>query len=180
MSTMNWKIKAETKDQEMGFRQATAGRPSDLFAGIYNDEGYGIAVIDRLGRIDANGEHCYCHDHVADNDEPRAHATTDVEWQSVVACLSAAPEMLSLLRTLASDLWPGEGISAAEAGVMRASIMEVLDKAAPSFRSRVSVTVEVVIETTAGEASWPHNVIMAACEAVRDGEGQIVAHEIVG
>jgi hypothetical protein len=42
------------------------------------------------------------------------------------------------------------------------------------------VTVEVEIETTHGEASKPGNVCMAAVEAVRDGEGTIVAHEIVG
>lgn len=46
-------------------------------------------------------------------------------------------------------------------------------------RHRVSVTVEVTLDTTPGEASEPGNVIMAAVEAVRDGEGTVVAHEIV-
>jgi hypothetical protein len=52
-------------------------------------------------------------------------------------------------------------------------------KVATTTRTRVSVTVEVEVTTTAGEASEPGNVIMAAVEAVRDGEGTVVAHEIV-
>lgn len=58
--------------------------------------------------------------------------------------------------------------------------LEPVDGQPPAtVRHRVSVTVEVTLDTTPGEASEPGNVIMAAVEAVRDGEGVIVAHEIV-
>lgn len=151
------------------------------FAGIYNDAGYSIANIDRLARIDGDGDLGFVHDHIADNDEPRAHATTDEQWRALVRMINAAPEMLAVLKNIRDDLGCGEGVSAAEADVMRNSILAVLAKAEPdsTVRHRVNVTVEVTLDTTPGEASKPGNVIMAAVEAVRDGEGMVVAHEIV-
>lgn len=105
----------------------------------------------------------------------------DAEQAANVALVTAAPEMLEVLKNIRDDLGCGEGVSAAEADVMRNSILAVLAKVEPAatVRHRVNVTVEVTLDTTPGEASEPGNVIMAAIEAVRDGEGVIVAHEIV-
>jgi hypothetical protein len=170
----------EVKD-DCECRNRCKRNPSGLYAGIYNKDGYGVADIDRLGRV-SRGEVTYLHEQIECNDEPDLHATTDEEWQSIPDCIAAAPEMLSLLKTIRDDLGCGEALSAAEADAMRNSIDAVLAKAEPPRmeRHRVSVTVEVEIETTHGEASKPGNVCMAAVEAVRDGEGTIVAHEIVG
>lgn len=57
----------------------------------------------------------------------------------------------------------------------------VMDMEVPSppRRSRVVVAVEVEIDTTPGEASEPGNVIMAAEEAVRDGEGTVIGSRII-
>jgi len=126
---MQWTVKTERMDAGTGCRNATAERRNTMFAGIYNGDGYGIANIDRLGRIDAAGGLDFVHDHVACNDEPMAHATTDAQWRQVIAVMSAAPEMVSLLRTIYDDLGCGEGLSAAEADVVRCSIAIVLAKA---------------------------------------------------
>lgn len=68
---------------------------------------------------------------------------------------------------------------AAEIGLPPGLRIEVGAEPPAAVRHRVNVTVEVTLDTTAGEASEPGNVIMAAVEAVRDGEGTVVAHEIV-
>ena len=126
---MQWTVKTERMDAGTGCRNATAERGDARFAGIYNGDGYGIANIDRLGRVDAAGRVDFVHDHVACNDEPMAHATTDAQWGQVIAVLSAAPEMVSLLKAIYDDLGCGEGLSAAEADVVRCSIATVLEKA---------------------------------------------------
>jgi hypothetical protein len=177
---MNIDIRHE-RMSENGCRNASRSAENGGYAGIYNAAGYGIANIDRLARIDGDGDLGFVHDHIECNDDPRAHATTDAEWRSLIKLLAAAPEMLTVLKSIRDDLGCGEGISAAEADVMLCSIGEVLSKVEPprSVRHRVSVTVEVEVETDPGEASEPGNVIMSAVEAVRDGEGTVVAHEIV-
>lgn len=179
MSAMNWTIKAEQMDCETGCRNAKTMAPSDLYYGIYNDAGYGIATIDRLGRIDAGGDLAFSHEQVECNDEPHEHATTDEQWQSIINTLAAAPEMLAALKNMVLAFDHGDADS--EMDALR-RVKEAIAKAEPPriMRHRVSVTVEVTLDATAGEASAPGNVIMAAVEAVRDGEGTIVAHEIVG
>jgi hypothetical protein len=164
-----------------GCRNASRSAENGGYAAIYNAEGYGIANIDRLARIDGDGDLGFVHPQIECNDRLRAHATTDAEWRSLIKLLAAAPEMLAVIKSIRDDLGCGEGVSAAEADVMRCSIAEVLAKVEPtrSQRHRVSVTVEVEVETDPGEASEPGNVIMSAVEAVRDGEGTVVAHEIV-
>jgi hypothetical protein len=167
---------------ENGCRNASRSAENGGYAAIYNAEGYGIANIDRLARIDGEGDLGFVHDQIECNDDPRAHATTDAEWRSLIRLLNAAPEMLAVLKSIRDDLGCGEGVSAAEADVMRCSIVAVLAKVevAPpcNVTRRVSVTVEVEVETAPGEASESGNVIMAAIEAVRDGEGTVVAHQI--
>jgi len=177
---MNIDIRHERMTED-GRRIASRSAEHGGYAGVYNDAGYGIANIDRLARIDGVGDLGFVHNHIQDNEEPRAHATTDEQWRSLVRLLNAAPEMLAVLKSIRDDLGCGEGVSAAEADVMRNSILAVLAKAEPdnTVRHCVSVTVEVTLDTTPGEASEPGNVIMAAVEAVRDGEGTVVAHEIV-
>jgi hypothetical protein len=177
---MNIDIRHERMTED---RRRIASRSAENggYAGVYNDAGYGIANIDRLARIVGDGDLGFIHDHIQDNDEPRAHATTDEQWRSLIRLLNAAPEMLAVLRSIRDDLDCGEGVSAAEADVMRNSIVAVLAKANldNTVRQRVSVTVEVTLDTTPGEASEHGNVLMAAIEAVRDGEGTIVSHEFV-
>ena len=177
---MNIKIRHERMESD-GRRNASPSAANGGYAGIYNAEGYGIANIDRLARIDGDGDLGFVHDHIADNDEPRAHATTNEQWKSLIRLLNAAPEMLSVLRNILADLDCGEGLSVAEADVMRGSILAVLAKAEPprKVKHTVWVTVAVDVETTPGEASKPGNVCMAAIEAVRDGEGEIVRDEII-
>jgi len=172
---MNIDIRHERMTED-GRRIASRSAENGGFAGIYNDAGYGIANIDRLARIDGDGDLGFVHDHIQDNDEPRAHATTDEEWRSLVRILGAAPEMLAVLKSLRDDLGCGEGLSAAEADVVRGSILAVLSKAEPptTVRHRVSVTVEVEVDEVD-----PAAAIRSAVEIVRDGEGVIVAHEIV-
>lgn len=157
-------------------RNASRSAANGGHAAVYNAEGYGIANIDRLARIDGDGDLGFVHAQIADNDEPRAHATTDEEWRALICLLDAAPEMLALLKSIRDDLGCGEGVSAAEADVMRNSILAVLAKAEPPalVRHRVSVTVEVEVDEVD-----PAAAIRSAVEIVRDGEGAIVAHEIV-
>ena len=100
---MNWTLKTEKKDIDNGCRNAIKDRPDSLFAGIYNADGYGVANIDRLGRLDSD----YLHEHIADNDEPHLHATTDEEWQSIMRCIRASPDLLAALR-LGLD-WSDDG-----------------------------------------------------------------------
>lgn len=178
MNATNWTIKAERMDCETECRNAKKKAPSDLYFGIYNDAGYGIANIDRLGRIDADGDLVFVAPHVEFNDEPHEHATNDEQWESIINTLAAAPEMLEVLKRAEVECW---GNSEAVERWMQ-DVRAVIAKAEPprTVRHRVSVTVEVTLDATAGEASAPGNVIMAAVEAVRDGEGTIVAHEIVG
>lgn len=161
---------------EDGGRNASRWAANGGYAAVYNAEGYGIAIIDRLARIDGDGDLGFVHDQIADNDEPRAHATTDDEWRSLIRLLDAAPEMLTVLKSIRDDLGCGEGLSAAEADVMRGSILAVLAKAEPptTVRHRVSVTVEVEVDEVD-----PAAAIRSAVEIVREGEGVIVAHEIV-
>lgn len=71
------------------------------------------------------------------------------------------------------------GEFAASIGLPPGLRIEVEAEPPALVRHTVNVTVEVTLDTTPGEASDPGNVIMAACEAVRDGEGTVVAHEIV-
>lgn len=113
---MNWTLKTESKDIENGCRNAIKDRPDSLFAGIYNASGYGVANIDRLGRLESD----YLHDHITDNDEPHLHATTDEEWQSIVRCIRASPDLLAalsfalpVLRLAATQrpIFDGEGIN---------------------------------------------------------------------
>lgn len=178
MSATNWTIKAERMDCETECRNAKKKAPSDLYFGIYNDAGYGIANIDRLGRIDADGDLVFVAPHVEFNDEPHEHATNDEQWESIINTLAAAPEMLAALKNMVLAFDHGDADS--EMDALR-QVKEAIAKAEPprTVRHRVSVTVEVTLDATAGEASAPGNVIMAAVEAVRDGEGTIVAHEIV-
>ena len=177
---MNIDVRHERMTED-GRRQADRSAANGGYAGIYNDKGYGIANIDRLARIDGEGDLGFVHDHIEDNEHPRAHATTDEQWRSLISLIDAAPEMLSVLRNILADLGCGEGLSAAEADVMRGSILAVIAAAEPprKVKHTVWVTVAVDVETTPGEASKPGNVSMAAIEAVRDGEGDIVRDEIV-
>lgn len=172
-------VRAEKLD-DCECRNAKKREPSDLYAGIYNRDGYGVASIDRLGRR-VGGEVPYHHPQIEDNDEPDLHATTDAEWHSIMSCISAAPAMLAVLRSILADLDCGEGLSVAEADFMRQRILAVLAKAEPPSKVKhtVWVTVAVDVETNPGEASKPDNVCMAAIEAVRDGEGEIVRDEII-
>lgn len=185
---MNIDIRHERMTED-GRRIASRSAENGGFAGIYNDAGYGIANIDRLARIDGDGDLGFVHDHIADNDEPRAHATTDEEWRSLVRLLGAAPEMLAVLKSLRRSMERLEdwrSIDATDIDSIIASdglrvIDAMLDKVEPRrvVRSTVWVTVAVEVETTPGEASEPGNVCMAAVEAVRDGEGEIVRDEII-
>jgi hypothetical protein len=79
-------------------RNAAESAANGGYAGIYNAEGYGIANIDRLARIDGGGDLGFVHDHVSCNDDPKAHATTDEQWKSLIRLLNAAPKMLQIIR----------------------------------------------------------------------------------
>lgn len=126
---MDWTIKRERRDDETGCRNAD--RAGGLFAGVYNGDGYGIADIDRLGRVDSAGQVTYLHEQIAGNDEPAEHATTDEQWDTMLATLAAAPAMLAELRSIRSDLGCGEGLSDAEADVLLGRIDAVLSLADP-------------------------------------------------
>lgn len=169
---MNIDIRHERMTED-GRRIASRSAENGGFAGIYNDAGYGIANIDRLARIDGDGDLGFVHDHIQDNDEPRAHATTDEEWRSLVRLLGAAPEMLAALKNMVLAFDHGDADS--EMDALR-QVKEAIAKAEPHriMRHCVSVTVEVEVE-----AADPAAAIRSAVEIVRDGEGVIVAHEIV-
>jgi hypothetical protein len=183
---MIWTLKTETKDINNGCRNAIKDRPDSLYACVYNADGYGVANLDRLGRIGGDGK-VYLHDHIAGNDEPNLHATTDEDWQSITRCIRASPEMLQTLRTVQQKLDIGEGISAAEAGDFSKLIKRVIDKADPPKNQpqhvtrtvTVMVEVDVEVETIEGLDALPENVSAAAIAAVRAGEGQIVEKEIL-
>lgn len=92
--------------------------------------------------------------------------------------VAAAPEMLAACKAMVLAFDQGDaGDELHACKLLRAAIA----KAEPprSVKHRVNVTVEVEVETDPGEASELGNVIMSAIEAVRDGEGTVVAHEIV-
>lgn len=175
---MNITVRHERMTED-GCRNADKSAANGGYAGIYNDEGYGIANIDRLARIDGDGDLGFVHDHVECNDEPRAHATTDEQWKSLIRLLNAAPEMLSVLRSILSDLDCGEGLSLAEADEMRGRIIEVIAKVKPTRvvrrRVRVAVDVDLDIEADATDEAAQR----LAVEMVRDGNGQVVSHDLV-
>lgn len=123
-----------------------------------------------------------------ENDDAREAVRLAGRLRDAAAGCDASPEMLAVLKSLRRALGRLEdwrSIDATEIDSIIASdglrvIDAVLDKVEPrAVRHRVNVTVEVTLDTTPGEASEPGNVIMAAVEAVRDGEGVVVAHEIV-
>ena len=183
---MNWTLKTESKDINYGCRNAIKDRPDSLYASVYNADGYGVANLDRLGRIGGDGKR-YLHDQIAGNCEPNLHATTDEEWQSITRCIRAAPEMLQTLRMVMQKLDLGEGISAADGGDFRKLVERVINKAEPPkdrpktiIRTvTVMVEVEVEVETIEGLKALPENVSAAAIAAVRAGEGEIVEQEIL-
>ena len=127
---MNWTLKTESKDSETGCRNAIKDRPDSLYAGIYKDDGSGIVCIDRLGRRD--GSDVWLHDQIADNDEPEFHATTDEEWQSIVRCIRAAPDLLAALRDcrdwLVAITDPNNNLDETYKGYLRAAT-EAIEKA---------------------------------------------------
>jgi hypothetical protein len=163
---------------EDGSRNAAMSAANGGYAAVYNAAGYGIANIDRLARIDSDGDLAFVHEQIADNDDKWSHATTDEQWRSLIHLLDAAPSLLLACKQMADAFDHGDADS--EAAALR-SIKAAIAKAEPPqlVRHTVSVTVEVEIDTTPGEASKPGNVIMEAVEAVRDGEGTVVRHEIV-
>ena len=175
---MNIDVRHERMTED-GRREADRSAANGGYAGIYNDKGYGIANIDRLARIDGDGDLGFVHDHIEDNESPRAHATTDEQWKSLISLIDAAPAMLSVLRNILADLGCGEGLSAAEADVMRGSILAVIAKAEPPqiVRRRVRVAVEVCVDVDAHATD--ESAHRLAVEMVRDGEGQVVSHDLI-
>lgn len=133
------------------------------FAWLEDDEGRNVVCIERLAWLDElDGR------------------TTDEQWQAIIDGIAAAPEMIGLLKAVRNGLAAnrtGFGTLAA----LLPSINAVLAAVEPprKVKNTVHVTVQVVIETDAGEASEPGSVVLAAVDAVRDGEGDIVHHEIV-
>jgi hypothetical protein len=109
------------------------------------------------------------------------YRTTDEQWQSIVDCIAAAPEMLATLRDLSREIRAGSILDAGSIGDWGRYIDEVIAKAEPprKVKHTVHVTVQVEVETTPCSASDPGNVCMAAVDAVRDGEGTVIHHEIV-
>jgi hypothetical protein len=175
---MNINVRHERMTED-GCRNADKSAANGGYAGIYNDEGYGIANIDRLARIDGDGDLGFVHDHIECNDEPRAHATTDEQWKSMIRLLDAAPALLAMLKDILSDLDCGEGLSLAEADAMRSRIIEAIAKAEPPrvIRRRVRVAVEVCVDVDVDATDEAAQRL--AVGLVRDGEGQVVSHDLV-
>jgi hypothetical protein len=138
---------------------------TDFNAYIESDEGNAIVRLERLMRPGLTG----------------ITVPNDAQWQGMIDLIAAAPEMLAVLKEVDRHFdHPGDLTYEGLQGLRRA-VSVVLAKAEPprKVKNTVHVTVQVVVETDTGEASEPGNVAMAAVDAVRDGEGDIIHHEIV-
>jgi hypothetical protein len=184
---MKWKLKTETIDKESGCRNAIKDRPDARFAGIYNSDGIGVANIDRLGRRDSNGN-TFVHDHVADNEEPDLHITTDAEWHAITKCIGAAPEMLVTLEKVLQRLdCKDTPFMAIDIDIMKRDVRAVLAKAKPimakvkSVKRKVVVEVEVEIDvdTIDGRLPLSENAELAMLAATRQGKGRIVRQDVL-
>lgn len=120
-------VRTEKKDDcgDYIWRRTCPRNPAGLHAGIYDADGYGVVSIDRLGRRDGGGKVDFLHDQIEGNDEPDLHATTDEQWQSMLDCLAAAPQMLAACKAAMAALDSGKAADAAHARkLLRVAVAE--------------------------------------------------------
>jgi hypothetical protein len=98
--------------------------------------------------------------------------TPDAERREMAALIAAAPEMLAVIREYQREArtcgWGGDGVNTRAANV--------LAKAEPPRKQRVTVTVEVEVEDR-GNDEW---VVDKAIHLVRDGNGVVTGTRIGG
>lgn len=96
------------------------------------------------------------------------NATTDEQWQSIVDCIAAAPEMLAACKEMVRAFEKGDNVD--ELVALR-SIKDAIAKAEPPRKAkrRMLVTVEVEVE---GDADAPTDVFKShALDFVYTGGG---------
>ena len=132
-------------------------------ASIENEEGVHVAGISRHfdpGRVNP--------------DKP--FRSTDEQWQAIIDCIAAAPEMLATLKDLRRDIRAGSILDAGNIEAWGKYIDEVLAKAEPPRKVKVRLTFEVEVEKQENDYL---TIARARNEVLVTGAGREVRQEIV-
>jgi hypothetical protein len=104
------------------------------------------------------------------------YRTTDEQWQSIVDCIAAAPEMLATLRDLSREIRAGSILDAGSIGDWGRYIDEVIAKAEPPRKVKQRVIVEVEIEMDVEPGCPTVTILDTASCAVGCGGNDTVRH----
>ena len=97
--------------------------------------------------------------------------TTDEQWDGVVAHISAAPEMLTLLRDLRREISDGSILDAGNIENYGREIDAVLAKAEPPRKVKHTVWVTVKVEVEADVGTSDEEIRTRASDSVYTGSG---------
>lgn len=123
------------------------------FAWLENGEGRNVVCIERLAGRTADGSLTFAGPSVHRYDA-LDHATTDEQWQSIVDCISAAPEMVATLKNLRHMMQRGGYSVDSPVEQWVRMIDATLAKAEPvrTERRKVRVQVDIEVDVPRGEA----------------------------
>jgi hypothetical protein len=146
------------EEREMNWTMGTDATKCDAY--IENEDGNAVISLTRLAKPGLAS----------------IRLPTDAEWESILDCIAAAPALLDAAKSMVLAFDHGDADS--EMVALR-QIREAIAKAEPQrvVRRRVRVAVEVAVDV---EADATDEVAQRlAVELVRDGEGQVVSHDLV-